>query len=57
MGQNFSWPEQSVTDLIDREYDDNEQKTSETKTEEIALETNVLASASRSKAKGNTTMT
>ena len=32
-----------VTDLIDKEYDDNEQETSETKTE-------VFASASRSKA-------
>ena len=35
-----------VTDLIDKEYDDNEQETSET-----ALKTNVLAFASRSKAK------
>ena len=33
-----------VTDLIDKEYDDNEQKTSETKTE-------VFAFASRSNAK------
>ena len=33
-----------VTDLIDKEYDDNEQETSETKTE-------VLPFASRSKAK------
>ena len=40
-----------VTDLIDKEYDDNEQETSETKTEEFALKTNVLAFASRSKAK------
>ena len=40
-----------VTDVIDKEYDDNEQETSETKTEEIALKTNVLAFASRSKAK------
>ena len=40
-----------VTDLIDKEYDDNEQETSETKTEEFALKTNVLALASRSKAK------
>ena len=39
-----------VTDLID-EYDDNEQETSETKSEEFALKTNVLAFASRSKAK------
>ena len=34
-----------------KEYDDNEQKTSETKTEEFALKTNVLAFASRPKAK------
>ena len=40
-----------VTDLIDKEYDDNEQETSETKFEEFALKTNVLAFASRSKAK------
>ena len=30
-----------VTDLIDKEYDDNEQETSESKTELFALETNV----------------
>ena len=40
-----------VTDLIDKEYDDNEQETSETKSEEFVLETCVLAFASRSKAK------
>ena len=40
-----------VTDLIDKEYDDNEQETSETKTEEFALKTNGLAFASRPKAK------
>ena len=40
-----------VTDLIDKEYDDNEQETSETKTEAFALKTDVLALASRSKAK------
>ena len=40
-----------VTDLIDKEYDDSEQETSETKSEEFALKTNVLAFASRSKAK------
>ena len=40
-----------VTDLIDKEYDDNEQETSETKTGEFALKTDVLAFASRSKAK------
>ena len=39
-----------VTDLVDKEYDDNEQETSTTKTEAFALETNVLAFASRSKA-------
>ena len=40
-----------VTDLIDREYDDNEQETSTTKTEVCALKTEVFAFASRSKAK------
>ena len=40
-----------VTDLIDKEYDDNEQETSETKTEAFALKTDVFASSSRSKAK------
>ena len=40
-----------VTDLIDKEYDDSEQETSVTKSEEFALKTNVLAFASRSKAK------
>ena len=39
-----------VTDLIDKEHDDNEQETSETKTEEFALKTEVFAFASRSKA-------
>ena len=41
---------QLVTYLIDKEYDDNEQETSETKTEAFALKTDVLAVASRSKA-------
>ena len=40
-----------VTDLIDKEYDDNEQENSETKTELFALKTEVCAYASRSKAK------
>ena len=40
-----------VTDLIDKEYDDNEQETSETKTEAFASKTNVFAFASRSKGK------
>ena len=40
-----------VTDLIDKEYDDNEQETSEMQFEDFALKTNVLALASRSKAK------
>ena len=40
-----------VTDVIDKEYDDNEQETSETNTEAFALKTNVLAFASRPKAK------
>ena len=39
-----------VTDLIDKECDDNEQETSETKTEVFALKTEKIASASRSKA-------
>ena len=40
-----------VTDLIDKEDDDNKQETSEMKFEEFALKTNVLAFESRSKAK------
>ena len=40
-----------VTDLIDKEYDDNEQESSETKMEIFALKTEVFAFASRSKAK------
>ena len=40
-----------VTDLIDKEYDDDEQETSETKTETFALKTELFAFASRSKAK------
>ena len=42
---------QLVTDVIDKEDDDDEQETSETKTEIFALITDVLAFASRSKAK------
>ena len=40
-----------VTDLIDKEYDDNEQETSEMQFEDCALKTNLLAFAIRSKAK------
>ena len=40
-----------VTDLIHKECDDNEQETSEMKSEEFALKTEVFACASRSKAK------
>ena len=40
-----------VTDLIDEEYDDNEQETSTTKAEVFALKTEVFACASRTKAK------
>ena len=40
-----------VTDLSNKEYDDNEQETSDIKFEEFALKTKVLAFASRSKAK------
>ena len=39
-----------VTHLIGKEYDDNEQETSEIQFEDFALKTNVLAFASRSKA-------
>ena len=39
------------TDLIDKGYDDNEQGTSQTKTEAFALKTDEFALASRSKAK------
>ena len=35
-----------VTDLIDKEYDDNEQETSEMQFEDFALKTSVLAFAS-----------
>ena len=40
-----------VRDLIDKEHDDNELETSETKTEAFALKTDVFSIASRSKAK------
>ena len=40
-----------VTDLSNKEDDDNEQETSDVQFEDFALKTNVLASASRSKAK------
>ena len=40
-----------VTDSIDKEHDDDEQETSEMQFENYALKTNVLAFASRSKAK------
>ena len=43
MGQNFSW--------LDKDQDNNEQETSEMQFEEFALKTEVLAFASRSKAK------
>ena len=46
-----------VTNLIDEEYDDNEQETSETKTEVFQLKTEVFAFASRSKAKAKTEKT
>ena len=41
------------TNLSNKAYDDNEQETSETKSEEFAVKTNVLAFASRSKLKQN----
>ena len=40
-----------VTDLSNKEDDDNEQETSEMQSEEFALKTNVISFASRSKAK------
>ena len=40
-----------MTDLIDKEYDDDEQETSETKTEVFVWKTEVFAFASRSKTK------
>ena len=40
-----------VTDLIDKEYDANEQETSETKTEVFTLKKDVFVFTSRSKAK------
>ena len=40
-----------VTDLIDKEYDNNEHETSEMQFEHFAVKSNVLAFASRSKAK------
>ena len=44
-----------VTDLIDKEYDDNEPETSEMQFEDFALKSSVLAFASRSKAKAKPT--
>ena len=41
----------SVTDLSNREHDDDEQETSEMQFEDFALKANVLAFSSRSKAK------
>ena len=46
----FSWLEQ-IGQRLDKEDDDNEQETSEMQFEDYALKTNVLAFASRSKAK------
>ena len=46
-----------VTDLSNREDDDNEQETSEMQFEDLASKTNVLAFACRSKAKAKTTKT
>ena len=44
-----------ATELIDKEYDDDEQETSKTKTELFALKTEVFAFANRSKAKAKPT--
>ena len=46
-----------VTDLIDKEYDDNEQETSGTKTERFALKTDVLAFCKPIKSSSKTTKT
>ena len=45
--RNFHGLNKLVTDLIDKEYDDNEQETSATKTEVFAMKTEVFAFASR----------
>ena len=56
-GNSHSWVRIShglnklVRDLIDTQYDDNDQETSEMQFKDCALKTNVLSSASRSKAK------
>ena len=46
-----------VTDLIDKEYDDIEQETSATKSEDFLLKTNVFAFASQSKTEAKTEKT
>ena len=46
-----------VTDLIDKEYDDNEQETSEMQFEDCALETNVVASFKPPKGQSKTKKT
>ena len=57
IGNSHSWVRIShglnklVTDLINKEYDDNEQETSEMQFENFALKSNARAFASRSKAK------
>ena len=47
----MDWTSWSKTYLIDKEYDDIEQETSDTQTEVFALKTEAFAFASRSKAK------
>ena len=47
MGQNSHGLNKLVTDLSNKEDDDNEQETSEMQFEDCALKTNVLAFASR----------
>ena len=51
MGLNFSWLEQVGRGFDRQEYDDDEQESSETKSDEFALKTIVFSVASRSKAK------
>ena len=51
MGKNFSWIEKVVMELSNKEHDNNEQEMSEMQFEDFALKTNIIAFASRSKAK------
>ena len=48
MGQNFSWLFNLVTDLNNKDQDDNEQETSEMQFEDYVLKLNASDFASRS---------